>query len=383
MRVLVAPDKFKFALDASAAADAIAAGVREARPDADIVLCPLADGGEGTGRVLAAAAQAHQEAASVLDPRGQPRLARWWRTEAGCAIIEMAEASGLALLEASERNPLLTTSYGTGQLLAGAANAECLRVQLCVGGSATVDGGAGCLQALGWEMLDTYGRVIDSPMTGGLLGHVRELLPPATTTELHVAILCDVDNRLLGPRGAAAVFGPQKGATPDQVAELERGLTHWADLLRDATRRDPRDVPGSGAAGGLPAGLYAACRARLVRGFSLVAREVGLEAKMAGTNVCLTGEGRIDAQTLAGKVVAGVAELAARHSVPTVAFAGAVVPLPGQSQEGLAAQLGLRRIVTLSPPGEALEQSLQQTATRLRAAAAALVADAAAGPGGP
>jgi len=383
MRVLVAPDKFKFALDAQGATEAIAAGVRDVRPDADVVLCPLADGGEGTGHVLAAARHAREQTVSVLDPRGRPRLARWWRTDEGGAIIEMAEASGLGLLEASDRDPLLTTSFGTGQLLAAAAREECLRVQLCVGGSATVDGGAGSLQALGWEPLDSYGRVIDTPMTGGLLRHVRKLLPPRVSPPLHITILCDVDNRLLGPRGAAAVFGPQKGATPDAVAELERGLAHWADLLRDATRRDPRDVPGSGAAGGLPAGLYAACRARLVRGFSIVAREVGLEAKMAGADLCLTGEGRIDAQTLAGKVVAGVAELAARQSVPTIAFAGTIRPPPGHSPESLAAQLGLRRIVTLSPPGEALEQSLEQTAARLRAAAAALVTEAAAGPGAP
>ncbi len=370
MRILIAPDKFKDALDAEAVAGAIAAGVRDAQPDAEVIRCPLADGGEGTGRLLATALGARERHATVRDPLGRPREACWWSDPAGhTAIIEMAEASGLALLPAAERNALRTTSWGTGQLLQAASAAGCQRVLLCVGGSATVDGGAGCLQALGWVFTTGAGAVLSEPIAGGDLRRISDLRPPPTMPRLELDMLCDVNNPLLGPRGAAPVFASQKGADEAAVVELERGLTNWADVLERDCGMDVRQVPGGGAAGGLPAGLRAALGARLRPGFEEVADCVGLREKLPGCDLCLTGEGRIDEQSVGGKVVGGVARLAAEQGVPTVALAGDVRLRAGQRVEDLAAALGLREIVVITPPGTPAAEALAATGPNLRGAA--------------
>lgn len=370
MRILIAPDKFKDALDAPAVAAALAAGVRDARPDAETILCPLGDGGEGTGRLLAGALQAEERPALVLGPLGRQRDARWWLgPDRQTAIIEMAEASGLALLETAERDALRTTSFGTGQLLRAAQEAGCRRVLLCVGGSATVDGGAGCLQALGWKYVDHSGAVIAEPLPGGMLASIADMQPPAQARPLDIEILCDVDNPLLGPRGAAAVFGPQKGASAAAVRQLERGLDRWADLLLRRCGTDVRAIPGGGAAGGLPAGLAAALRAYLRSGFDEVARQVGLGDMIAACDLVLTAEGRIDDQTAGGKVVAGVARLASERRIPVLAFAGAVHLKVGQTLEVLARTVGVETIVVITPPDVPLAAALAATAANLRRAA--------------
>lgn len=376
MKILIAPDKFRDALDAAGVAAALAAGVRAARPRARVALCPLGDGGEGTGRVLADALGAAEQRAEVSDPLGRPRQARWWLgRRLATAIIEMAEASGLALLEPAERDALRTTSLGTGQLLRAAHQAGCRRALLCVGGSATVDGGAGCLQALGWQPLDPAGKALSAPPAGGDLLRIAALRPPADPIRLEIRILCDVDNPLLGPRGAAAVFGPQKGASPRAVAELERGLAHWADLLQRACGRDVRALPGAGAAGGLPAGLAAACGATLESGFDAVARQVRLGERLAGCDLCLTGEGRLDEQTAGGKVVAGVARLAAARQVPVVALVGAVGLAAGQTLADLARAVGVERVVVITPAGTPHAAALAATAGNLERAAGAVLRD--------
>jgi glycerate kinase len=418
VRVLIAPDKFKEALPAEAVAAALAEGVRAGNPAAEIDLCPLADGGEGTGRLLAAALRATERLAPVHDPRGRMRTARWWQRAAdgpvhpepgaALAIIEMAEASGLALLPPHERDPLLTTSYGTGELIAAAMAAGCERVLLCVGGSATVDGGAGALLALGWQLLDQAGCPLPMPVTGGQLSDIASCQPPAEplagrtlharTTALSIEILCDVDNPLLGPRGAAAVFGPQKGATSPAVTRLESGLAHWATVLASCTGRDVRDLPGAGAAGGLPAGLVAALGAAIRPGLAEVAHHVNLRGRLAGCDLCLTGEGRLDEQTAAGKVVAGVAQIAAEAGVPTIALVGALGGPAGRAavsstaggaagsaanerdaargptDDAVAAALGLARIVVITPPGTSLTQALTDTRVNLVRAAREVIA---------
>lgn len=367
MKLLIAPDKFKDALDAADVAAALAAGAREAQPSAEVVLCPLGDGGEGTGRVLSRALGAAERRAAVLDPLGRERSARWWLCpDARTALIEMAEASGLALLSPAERDPLRTTSFGTGQLLRAASHAGCTAALLCVGGSATTDGGAGCLQALGWRCLNEHGHAITTPLSGAALREVRALKPPTPPSTLRVLILCDVNNPLLGALGAAAVFGPQKGATPDAVRELERGLLHWANLLESVAKRPVRDLPGAGAAGGLPAGLCALLDADLRPGFDIVAQHVGLRDKLAASDLCLTGEGRIDLQTTAGKVVAGVARLARACGVRTIAFAGDATAPVGQTIADLAALVGVDRIVPITPAGMPLRDALALTAVHLR-----------------
>ena len=370
MRILLAPDKFKDALDAPGVAAALAAGVHDAQPDAQVVACPLADGGEGTGRLLAEVLGADERVATVLDPLARPRAARWWVCSARqTAIIELAEASGLALLAAGERDALRTTSFGTGQLLKAAAEAGCRQILLCVGGSATVDGGAGCLQTLGWVFTDHSGAAIPQPLTGGLLSAIGSMRPPDQPYLPSVEILCDVDNPLLGPRGAAAVFAPQKGASAEGVQKLERGLAHWAAVLERCCHVNIRSLDGAGAAGGLPAGLAAALHARLRPGFDEVARRVGLRDKLVGCSLCLTGEGRIDDQTAGGKVVAGIARLAAQQGVPTLAFAGAVRLRPGQTVEDLVQSVGVERIAIITPAGTPPGEALATTAANLRRSA--------------
>lgn len=370
MKIVIAPDKFRDALEAADVAAALAAGVRAAVPEAEPDGCPLGDGGEGTGDVLAGACGAQPQAAHVLDPLARPREARWWRLPDGrTAVVEMAEASGLALLTAGERNALRTTTFGTGQLLRAASDAGYTDVLLCVGGSATVDGGAGCLQALGWQLVDGTGKVLTEPACGGVLSRITELRPPEQPSALTVRVLCDVDNPLLGPRGAAPVFGPQKGADSQAVRELERGLTRWSELLARTHGREVATRPGAGAAGGLPAGLMAALGATACSGFDEVADRVGLAKRLAACDLCLTGEGRIDDQTGYGKVVAGVARLAAAQRVPTIAFAGAACRTAGQSIESLARTLGLARIVIITSPGTPLPDALAGTALNLQRAA--------------
>ncbi len=419
MKVLIAPDKFRGALDAAAVAAALAAGVRDARPDAEVVVCPLGDGGEGTGRVLAQAAGATPQCEDVLNPLGRPRTAPWWLDRGqGIAIVEMAEASGLALLDPHERDPLRTTSFGTGQLLATAIRSGCTRVLLAVGGSATVDGGAGCLQALGCRLFDRAGQEVREPIGGGRLADVSRIEQPSWPPAA-IDVLCDVDNPLLGPRGAAAVFAPQKGADPAAVARLEENLAHWASLLGEYAqpggtgregeapaepRRDvagglrldgslalPRSSPlknqpasptrptlaecaGTGAAGGLPFGLAATLGARLHRGFDVVADRLTLSERLAGCDLCLTGEGRIDDQTVGGKTVAGIAALARARRVPVIAVCGAARLRAGQSLSDLAAAVGVDRIVVITPPGAPLAEALAATAENLRRAAREIVA---------
>ncbi len=409
MRILVAPDKFRDALDARSAADALAAGVRDVRPDAEITCCPLGDGGEGTGRILAEALHAEERTATVLDPLGRPRTARWWlrRATPALAVVEMAEASGVALLAPRERDPLRTTSFGTGQLLQAALAAGARRILLCVGGSATVDGGAGCLQALGYEFADDAGAALPPPIRGGALARIVALCPPTPlhykghtipraaktlsgsgplqskiqnpkskiglrakpAPRLAIDVLCDVDNPLLGPRGAAPVFAPQKGASPEAVQTLQRGLAHWADVLQRSGGPDIRALPYGGASGGLPAGLAALLGARLLSGFDEVARHLRLADLLRGCDLCLTGEGRLDDQTGGGKVVAGLARLAHAANVPTIAFVGALRTARVQSSDHLAASLGLQRIIVITPPDTPLSAALPATAPNLRRAA--------------
>lgn len=371
MKVLIAPDKFKDALDAPGVAAALAAGVRGAWPDGEIVTCPMGDGGEGTGLLLAGALSATEHSITVLDPLERPRPASWWLCPGGrTAIVEMAEASGLALLRVAERDPFRATSYGTGQLLHAALAAGAVRILLCVGGSATVDGGAGCVQALGWQFEARDGSLIPAPVRGGMLGEIRAIRPPPTPPAgVAIDIFCDVDNPLLGPRGAAPVFGPQKGASQAAVHELENGLTHWADVLQGCCGTDVRALPGGGAAGGITAGLVAALNARPRPGFDEVARCLGLREKLAGCDACLTGEGRLDDQTASGKVVAGVARLASAQRVPTLALVGTVRLGANQTMEELAQMLGLAKIVVITPPGTPLSTALADTRNNLQRAA--------------
>ncbi|MCH7871875.1 MAG: glycerate kinase [Planctomycetes bacterium] len=370
MKILVAPDKFKDALAAPAVAEAIAAGIRDALPDAEVDCCPLADGGDGSGPILAHALRATLRRTTVHDPLSRPIQASWWHIAGtNTALIEMAQASGLQRLAESERTAARATSFGTGQLIREAIAAGCARILLCIGGSASVDGGAGCLQALGWTLIDRRGNEITKPASGASLADVERIQPPESPLPSAIEVLCDVDNPLCGPRGAAEVFAAQKGATPPEVAQLSTALTHWAGILRSATGCDVSHLQYGGAAGGLSAALSAACSATLTSGFDKIAALVHLPKKLERCRLCLTGEGRIDSQTAGGKTVAGVARMAMHAAVPVIALAGQVQPDPGQSPQELAKDIGLSAIHLITPAHFWLPEALRDTYTNLRRAA--------------
>jgi glycerate kinase len=314
--VLIAPDSFKGSLTSVEVARALAAGWSRARPDDEILLAPLADGGEGTLVAIEASGGWASREAPAADPLGRPIDARWLQSEDGsAAFVELAAASGLSRLAPDELDPLGATTEGTGEVLRAALDAGVRRITLGIGGSATNDGGAGLLRALGAVVRED---AID----------LACLDPRLADVDLRIA--CDVTNPLLGPAGAAATYGPQKGATPAEVAELDRRLARYADVLEAATGRRERDTPGAGAAGGTGFGLLC-LRDRfrsldLMPGVELVMDEIDLDGKLARADLVITGEGRIDAQTAFGKTALGVAGRAHARGLPTIAVGGGVTP---------------------------------------------------------
>ena len=319
--VLIAPDSFKGSLTSVEVARALAAGWTRARPGDEILLAPLADGGEGTTVAIEAAGGWQWRVADATDPIGRAISARWLQSDDGeRAIVELAAASGLSRLTPVEFDPLGATTRGTGEIVLAALDAGVRDITLGIGGSATNDGGAGILRAHGAVVSDAA----DEPASVDLAG----LDPRLAETRLRIA--CDVSNPLLGRHGAAATYGPQKGATPDDVAELDRRLGRYADALEAAVGRRERETPGAGAAGGTGFGLLALrdrfASLELVPGIDVVMAAADFDGKLARADVVITGEGRIDAQTAFGKTALGVARSAAAAGVPCIAVGGGVEP---------------------------------------------------------
>ncbi|MBM4039254.1 MAG: glycerate kinase [Planctomycetes bacterium] len=366
MKIVIAPDSFKECLAAEEVAEAMARGVRGALPEAEVVCVPMADGGEGTVRALVAATGGELRRARVTGPLGEPVEAEFGLFGDGrTAVIEMAAASGLPLVPPDRRDPTKTTTYGTGELIAAALGlgVECLI--LGIGGSATVDGGAGMAQALGARLLDAEGKPIG--WGGGDLGRLATIDLSAMDPRLRgVAcdVACDVTNPLTGPSGAAAVYGPQKGATPEMVELLDANLAHFARVAERDLGVAVRDVPGSGAAGGLGAGLMAFLGARLRPGVELVIQAVGLERKLRGAGLVLVGEGRMDAQTAYGKVPVGVARLARRMGIPAVAIVGSL----GEGYEAVHAE-GIVACFTILDRPMALQEAVRRARELIEATA--------------
>jgi glycerate kinase len=326
--ILIAPDSFKGSLSSVEVARALADGWQRVRPNDEILLSPLADGGEGTLDAIAAAGGWEWRDLAVEDPLGHPTQARWLQSPDGeAAVVEMAEASGLSRVAAEERDPVGSRSFGTGQLLEAVLDAEVSRITLGIGGSATTDGGIGILRALGLRD--------ETPLD------LSSLDPRLGRVDLQVA--CDVSNPLLGERGAAATYGPQKGATPEIVEMLDMKLAAWADVLEPAAGRIERDTPGAGAAGGVGFALLALqdrFRSFALRpGVDLVMEATGFGEKLARADLVVTGEGRIDEQTAYGKTALGVATRAAEAGVPSIAVGGGVTP------DGIAALAPLGAVV--------------------------------------
>jgi glycerate 2-kinase len=329
-RLLICPDSFKESLSAAEVANALSVGFARALPQAEIVRLPMADGGEGTDEAMVAATGGRLVPVQAHDPLMRPHeaflgLLGHVGDSPPTAVVSLAAASGLALLAENERNPLLTTTFGTGQLVRKALDLGCRRIIVGLGGSATNDGGAGLLQALGASLTDASGREI--PPGGGNLHRLARIDLSGLDQRLantEVLVACDVTNPLVGPLGASAVYGPQKGATPRMVAELDANLGHFAQIIGQDLGKHIAQWPGVGAAGGTGGGLVAVLNAKLRPGFELVAEAVGLPGYLAGADLVVTGEGRIDGQTQFGKVPYGVAQLAKPLGKPVIAFVGAV-----------------------------------------------------------
>ena len=324
MKIVIAPDSFKDSLSAEKVADAIAAGLADVMPHAQLVKCPMADGGEGTVEAIVAAGNGQLRRNHVQGPLGAPVEAHWgWLPDSRTAIIEMAEASGLQLLKPEQRNACITSTFGTGELIKAALDAGARRVILAIGGSATNDAGAGALQALGLSLFDAQGNSL--PRGGLALAHVARIelsgLDPRLA-EVRFEIAADVNNPLCGEHGASAIFGPQKGASAEQVQLLDQALGHFADHCANVLPKDVRHEPGSGAAGGLGFAAKAFLGAQFRAGVEVVAELVGLAEAVKGADLVITGEGRFDAQTLRGKTPFGVASIARAEGVPVVVLAG-------------------------------------------------------------
>jgi len=326
MNVLLCPDSFKDALSAQAAAAAMARGVKRAIPSAQVQACPLADGGEGSLDALIAATGAERRQLDVHDALGRPREATWgWLSDQRTAFIELAEASGLQHLTADERNALHTSTFGVGELLLAALDQGAEKALLLLGGSATNDGGAGMLQALGARFLDQNDEPL--PPGGAALSQLARLTldgldPRLAGLALEAAV--DVDNPLLGVRGATAVFGPQKGASPEEVEQLDRALGHFADISAQVLGDDYRTLPGAGAAGGMGFAAKAFLNATLKPGIEMIMQQADMATLLANADLVITGEGRLDGQSLAGKTPIGVSRAAKRLNKPVIVLAGSL-----------------------------------------------------------
>ncbi len=326
MRIVVAPNALKGSLTAFEAALAITRGLSAADSTIEIISLPIADGGDGTSAVLRAAKDGLTRETIVPDPLGRPVRASFRLLDEGrTAVLDVASASGIALLKSHEQDPLSVSSRGTGKLLSSALDTGVETVILGVGGSATVDGGAGLLAALGVGMLDEAG----TPIASGGAGLARlsridlsRLHPALTRAKLRVA--CDVDSPLLGPHGAARLFGPQKGATSNAVIELEQNLAHFADVIEATTGRDVRQLVSGGAAGGIAAGLFGLLGATLEPGIDLVLETLGFEQALLGADLVITAEGLFDQQSLRNKGPCGVGRWAKRRGVPVIALVGGI-----------------------------------------------------------
>lgn len=363
MKVVVATDSFKGTLEADRACEIIAEAIYECIPDIQLVIKPMADGGEGTARAMIRACNGRWIEQKVMGPLPDMQVNTgfaWFDDKT--ALIEMASASGLELLGPEQMNPLRTTTYGTGELIKAAMEYGAGKILLAVGGSATVDGGLGAASALGWKFLDKKGGQI--PPGGAGLEKLVNIIKPENLKLVPVEVLCDCDNPLCGESGAAKVYAPQKGATPGMVEQLEQSLSHMADVVIEQLQRDIRHVPGSGAAGGLAGGAIAFLNATLVSGIETVMLRSNLRTELESADWIITGEGCFDHQSLSGKVVSGILKMASQTQTRVAVLAGQVnVP------QDVYEKAGIVTAIPIKPDNMSLEDVLKNSNTLLLSAA--------------
>lgn len=366
MKIVIAPDSYKESLSALEVATAIEQGFREIFPDAHYVKLPVADGGEGTVEAMVAATQGGIIKVRVTGPLGENVEGFYGLSgDEQSAFIEMAAASGLEMVAPSSRNPLKTTSWGTGELIRHALDAGVKHIIIGIGGSATNDGGAGMVQALGAKLLDAEDNPIG--MGGGELEKLARIDISELDTRLascRIEVACDVTNPLTGKEGASAVFGPQKGATPEMIARLDDSLAHYAKIIARDLDIDVLNLEGGGAAGGMGAALYAFCGAELRQGIEIVTDALHLDNHVADADLVITGEGRIDSQTIHGKVPVGVAKVAKRYNKPVIGIAGSLT-----ADVGVVHEHGIDAVFSVIYTVCTLEEALKNAEENVRMAA--------------
>ncbi len=370
MKILIAPDSFKESLEALEVCRAIQSGFNQVFPDADYTLFPMADGGEGTSAVLSYVLGGRWKNVVVNDPLMRPTTAKYLLLENETAVIEIAQACGLHLLTSEERNPLITSSYGVGELIADALSEGVKRIIIGLGGSATNDAGLGMLTALGMIFYDDEGKPL--AQGGSELANLKQiegakLHPKLRDTVFEVA--CDVTNPLCGSSGASAIFGPQKGASSEQVALLDKALSHFAMVSGQHSYQDYQNIAGAGAAGGLGFALMTFCGANLKSGFDTVAEAVSLAEHIANADLVITGEGKLDAQTLMGKVAGGISQLAKASHKPVIAICGSVDGLnPAQTTQFDVVMPSIQKLDNLDKVLSNAYENIETTAVNIAAA---------------
>jgi glycerate kinase len=354
-KIVIASDSFKGSLTSARVAGSVERGIRAVFPECDIRRVYIADGGEGTVEALVGSMDGAFVRCMVSDPLGRPVEAVYGIVEnGGTAVIEMSAASGLTLVALHERNPMKTSTYGTGEMIADALRRGCRKFLVGIGGSATNDAGTGMLQALGFRFLDTDGRELGRG--GEILGRVARIDSSGVSAEVfesQFTVACDVTAPFSGPLGAACVFAPQKGADPEMAARLDQGLSHFAEVVLRSGLGDIRDLPGAGAAGGLGGGFVAMLGARLVSGIEMVLDATGFRETIADADLIITGEGRLDAQTAMGKAPRGVLLAARAAGIPVVALGGAVEAVEELNRQGFAA------VFPILPAPVSLERAME------------------------
>ena len=325
MKAVIAIDSLKGSLTSLQAGSAAAEGIRRVYPDVQIDIFPIADGGEGTVDALVTGLKGKKQTVSAMDPLGRPIVCEYGILPNGTAVIEMSCAAGITLITKEERNPLHTTTYGVGEVIRDAIARGCRNFVIGIGGSATNDGGIGMLQALGFGILDAAGKPVS--MGGKGLQEITAITTENALPELkqcRFQIACDVTNPLCGSHGCSAVYGPQKGATPEMVAQMDTWLQNYADIVKTVLPHSNQNMPGAGAAGGIGFAFAAFLNGKLVSGIDLILREIDIETHIQTADIVITGEGRLDAQTVMGKAPIGIAKIAKKYQKPVIAFSGCV-----------------------------------------------------------
>lgn len=366
MKIIIAPDSFKGSLASHQVCAAIEKGIKKADPSIDIISIPMADGGEGTVDALMDSLGGYKVVVEVKDPLFRKIKAQYGLTDEGkTAVIEMASASGLALLSNSERNPMKTTTYGTGELIRDALERGCRSFIIGIGGSATNDGGVGMAAALGARFYDRDGNAIE--LTGGGLLKLDSIdlseMDPRVG-ESRFRVFCDVDNPLYGPQGAAYVYGKQKGADAAMTEKLDMGLRRLSEIIQRDLNKNVAHIPGAGAAGGLGAGLMAFLDAKLEKGIDLLMETIGFEERIKGADLIITGEGRMDHQTKYGKTISGIIKAAKKQGIPVVGICGSI----GEGVEELYSE-GLNSVFSIINRPMSLQESMDKTSELLASTA--------------